>query len=209
LGSTEELIAVDRQQITFSNGNTAWAVIPGRNESCTEILQALDIQQPEALLIVVGGAKNMDGGMKDRLHLLFSKGIAAMAAEMDAMIIDGGTRAGVMEMMGQGVAEQERQTALLGIAPEAKVGYQIQPATQASNGKTQLDPNHSHFVLVKGDKFGDETETMFGLAAELAQRIPVVTVLVGGGDIAKQEVLESVRHGWPVVVLTGSDQPPH
>jgi SLOG in TRPM, prokaryote len=111
--------------------------------------------------------------------------------------------------MGQGVAEQERQTALLGIAPEAKVGYQIQPATQASNGKTQLDPNHSHFVLVKGDKFGDETETMFGLAAELAQRIPVVTVLVGGGDIAKQEVLESVRHGWPVVVLTGSDQPPH
>ncbi len=197
---------MDRQQITFSNGNTAWAVIPGRNESYTEILQALDIQQPGALLIVVGGAKNMDGAMKDRLHLLFSKGIAATAAEVDAMIIDGGTRAGVMEMMGQGVAEQERQTMLLGIAPEAKVGYQVQPATEASNGKTQLDPNHSHFVLVRGSNWGDETETMFGLAEELAQQVPVVMVLAGGGDIAKQEVLQSVLYGWPVVVLTGSDQ---
>jgi hypothetical protein len=197
---------VNRQQITFSNGNTAWAVIPARNESCTAILQALDIQQPKALLIVVGGAKNMDGGMKDGLYLLFSKGIAATAAEMDAMIIDGGTKAGVMEMMGLGVAEQERQTVLLGIAPEAKVDYQIQPATEAGNGKTQLDPNHSHFVLVRGSNWGDETETMFGLAEELAQRVPVVTVLAGGGDIAKQEVLQSVRHGWPVVVLTGSDQ---
>jgi hypothetical protein len=197
---------VDRQQITFSNGNTAWAVIPGRNENYTEILQALDIQQPRALLIVVGGAKNMDGAIQDRLQLLFSEGIAATAAEVDAMIIDGGTRAGVMEMIGHGVAEQERQMVLLGIAPEAKVDYQIQPATEASNGKTQLDPNHSHFVLVRGSNWGDETETMFGLAEELAQRVPVVTVLAGGGDIAKQEVLQSVRHGWPVVVLTGSDQ---
>jgi SLOG in TRPM, prokaryote/SMODS and SLOG-associating 2TM effector domain 1/Protein of unknown function (DUF4231) len=197
---------MERKQIIFPNGNVAWVVIPPKNAGYPEILQALTIQQAKALVLVIGGAKNLDDSRKATLYPLFSNGIASTAAELGAFIIDGGTRSGVMEMMGQAVAEQERQSVLLGVAPEDKVTYQSQPADEPADGKTPLDPNHSHFVLVKGGKWGDETATMFGLVKELAQDAPVVTVLAGGGDIAKQEVLRSVRQGWPVIVIAGSGE---
>ena len=168
--------------------------------------QALTIPQPKALLIVIGGANNLDESTKATLFPLFSNGIAATAAEIGALIIDGGTKSGIMELMGQGVAEQEHQSVLLGVAPEGKVCYQSQSTNGVDDAKTPLDPNHSHFILVKGDKWGDETSTMFGIAHELAKHSPVVTVLASGGDIAKQEVLQSVRQGWPIVVITDTGQ---
>jgi hypothetical protein len=197
---------METKQIIFANGVIAKAVIPAKIENCSEILQALTIPQPKALLIVIGGANNLDESTKATLYPLFSDGIAATATEIGALILDGGTKAGIMELMGQGVAEQEHQSVLLGVAPEGKVCYQSQSTNGVSDGKTPLDPNHSHFILVKGDKWGDETGTMFGIAHELAKHSPVVTVLASGGDVAKQEVLQSVRQGWPLVVITETGQ---
>jgi hypothetical protein len=193
-------------QITLDNGDLAYAVVPPRTEKYGEILQALPIPQPKALLIVIGGAKNLDESTKATLLPLFSNGIAATAAEIGALIIDGGTKSGIMELMGQGVAEQEHQPVLLGVAPEGKVCYQSQPTHVVGEGKTPLDPNHSHFILVKGDQWGDETSTMFGIAQEIAKQSPVVTVLASGGDVAKQEVLQSVQRGWPILVITDTGQ---
>lgn len=195
---------MDRVQIAFPNENSAWAVICPNNDAYGDILQALGIPPTKNLLIVIGGAKNLDDSNKATLYPLFSNGIAALAAEIGALIIDGGTKSGVMEMMGQGVAEHERKSVLLGVAPEGKVDYQSQPTVGSGDGKTHLDPNHSHFVLVKGSKWGDETTTLFGLAGELAQHAHVVTVLAGGGEVAKQEMLHSVQQGWPVIVIYGS-----
>src|SRR5204862_2521449 len=65
-----------------------------------------------------------------------------------------------------------------------------------------LDPNHSHFVLVDGNEWGSETETLFELAA--AFNVPVLAILVNGGAIAKEELLQSVRRSWPVIVIEGS-----
>jgi hypothetical protein len=72
---------MDRKQITFSNGNVAWAVIPPKNVGYPEILQALTIQQAKALIIVIGGAKNLDDSRKDTLYPMFSNGIASTAAD--------------------------------------------------------------------------------------------------------------------------------
>ena len=197
---------MESKQITFPNGNTALAVILPKNVDYPEIIRALAIQRPKAVFVVIGGAKNLDDTLKATLSSLFSNGIAATATALDALIIDGGTKSGVMEMMGQGVAEQEHRSILLGVAPEGKVYFQSQPTDGASDSKTSLDPNHSHFALVNGDKWGDETATLFGIASELARHLPVVAVLAGGGDIAKEEVVQCVRRGWPVVVITGSGE---
>src|SRR6266571_4023993 len=122
---------MDKQQITFPNGNKAWVVTPAKNASYTEIIQELDIQHPKALLMISGGAANMDESEKNALAPLFSDGIASIAAEMEAMIIDGGTQAGVIELVGLGVAEQGRQSELLGVAPDGKVTYPGQPTNGA------------------------------------------------------------------------------
>ncbi len=130
---------MENKQIAFSNGNTALAVIPSKNVDYPEIIRALNIQQPKAVFVVIGGAKNLDDTLKSSLSSLFNNGIAATATALDALIIDGGTKSGVMELMGQGVAEQERRSILLGVAPEGKVDVQSQLSVVCGQGSSTLN----------------------------------------------------------------------
>ncbi|MBN1219317.1 MAG: DUF4231 domain-containing protein [Anaerolineae bacterium] len=188
------------QEIQFPNGNQARLVAPPTSAQPTDVFNALEIPRPEAIIIISGGASGLGDKFRSRLSQLFSRGVARVALELDALIIDGGTQSGVMAMMGQGVADRGHKTPLLGVVPAGQV---VLP-DGTGQGKTPLEPNHSHFVLVDSDKWGGETKTMYDIPAALAQNIPVVTVLVNGGSLAKQEILRSVREGWPVIVIQNS-----
>ena len=177
---------------------------PPAGTNAADIIHALDIGQPKALILVVGGAADLDATVQARLVQLCSRGIARAAANVFALIIDGGTQAGVMALVGQGVADRGRKTALVGVAPAGKVTYPDGPVDGNIADGAALDPNHSHFVLVESGEWGGETETMYAIAEALAQTIPVVTVLINGGSIARDEVLRSVRQGWPIIVVQGS-----
>lgn len=193
-----------KREITFPNGNRAQLVAPSANASPTDIVKTLDIAKPKAVIIITGGAAKLDDELKPHLVQLFSRGIARVAVETGALIMDGGTQAGVMAIMGQGVADRGRKSTLLGIAPAGKVTYPDGRVEQVPQDAAPLDPNHSHFVLVDSQEWGGETDTMYELAATLAKDVPAVTVLVNGGDIARNEVLRSVRQRWPVIVIEGS-----
>ncbi len=195
---------MEKEPYSFPNGNTAWIVRAPQDAGYAALLQALSLPPPQALLLLIGGAGNMSKPLQEALFPLLRDGIALAAAQVEALIIDGGTQAGVMEMIGRGNAHQQPRSQLLGIVPEGRVMYPAADISRASGDKAFLDPNHSHFVLVKGSRWGDEITMMYGLAKELAQYIPVVSVLINGGNLAKQEVLQSVRLGWPLVVITGS-----
>ena len=68
-----------------------------------------------------------------------------------------------------------------------------------------LGLHHTHFVLVKDAwDWGDETETLLNLAAHFASTKPVITLVVGGGEITRKEVVGSVRGGWPIIIVKGS-----
>jgi len=194
----------NRKEIVFSNGNRARLVTPAAGTPAASVLKALEIEQPKALIMIAGGAGGMDEALRPRLVELFSRGIARAAASIDALIIDGGTEAGVMAMMGEGVAETGRNSVLLGVAPAGKVSYPGGPADGSIEDGASLDPNHSHFVLVEGNEWGGETETMYELAEELSKEMPVLTILVNGGAVAKYEVLQSVCHGWWIIVIEGT-----
>ena len=165
------------------------------------LIESLGISPPKKLILLIGGADKLDEKLTSRLTQLFSRGIARAAADAEALIIDGGTQAGVMQIMGQSIADRGRKSSLLGVAPAGKVTYPGGPSV-ASNDSAPLDPNHSHFVLVDGNEWGSETETLFELAA--AFKVPVLAILVNGGAIAKDELLQSVRRSWPVIVIEGS-----
>jgi hypothetical protein len=193
-----------KKEILFSNGNRAQLLAPPAGTPAGSILKALDIGQSKALIILVGGAAGLDEPLKPRLVQLFSRGIAHAVAGRNALIIDGGTQAGVMAMMGQGVADIGRNSILLGVVPAGKVTYPGGPSEECIEDGAPLDPNHSHFVLVESNEWGGETETLYELAEELSKEIPVLTVLVNGGEVAKHEVLQSVRHGWAIIVVEGT-----
>ena len=190
--------------ILFPNGNRALLLAPPAGTSAADILHVLGTGQPKALLLVVGGAAELDEAVQPRLVQLCSRGIARAADSLGALIMDGGTHAGVMAMIGQGVADRGRKTALIGVAPAGKVTYPDGPADGSIAEGAALDPNHSHFVLVESCEWGGELETMYAMAAALATTVPVVTVLINGGPLARDEVLQSVRHGWPIIVVQGS-----
>jgi hypothetical protein len=208
---TDETPAID-----FPNGNRALFVTRPADADAADALRALDLEQPKAVIVISGGAGSLDRAMEandelqSRLVQLFSRGIARAAVESGASIIDGGTQSGVMSLMGQGVDDRGRKTTLLGVVPAGKITYPGGPPDGSIPDGAPLDPNHSHFLLVEGDEWGGETEFMFKLAEALAKHDDaadrVLTVLVSGNvdGIAKKEVLQSVRRGWPVIVIKGS-----
>jgi hypothetical protein len=191
-----------KKEISFENGNHAVVVTVPCDTDPQIILKALDLAPPNALVIVLGGAKGLDDSRKIRLAELFSDAIAPAAVELAALIIDGGTQSGVMAMVGEAVARCGRRYQLLGIAPAGKVTYPGGPAKGSIADGAPLEPNHSHFVLVESNEWGGETEKMLELASSF--NAPIVAILVNGGAIAADETLQSVRNGWPLVVIQGS-----
>jgi hypothetical protein len=151
---------------------------------------------------VFGGAKGLDDSRRNRLAELFSDAIAPAAAELGALIIDGGTQSGVMAIMGKAVARNGRRSQLLGIAPAGKVTYPDGLGQAGIPDSAPLDPNHSHFIVVDSDEWGGETGTILQIAR--AFKTTVVVMLVNGGPIAAQEALQSVRNGWELLVVEGS-----
>jgi len=191
---------ITEQSITFDHKRLAKAVFPKAGDKARDIINALDLGKYEAVLLIIGAADNIVAALKPKLTELFSRGIARAARRVNAVIIDGGTKAGVMELMGQGVADQGYESTLIGVAPVGQVNY---PGSTGA-GKTPLDPNHSHFVLVPGNTWGSETGRMFELVEELKINMRVVAVVAGGGKVALNETLHAVRQAIPLIVIEGS-----
>ncbi|HTE89769.1 MAG TPA: hypothetical protein VK639_12480, partial [Terriglobales bacterium] len=192
---------IQPQEIVFPNNNGAKLVTASRGTPMAALIKSLGISQPKNLILLIGGADKLDEKLTSRLTQLFSRGIARAAADAEALIIDGGTQAGVMQIMGQSIADRGRKSSLLGVAPAGTVTYPGGP-TIAGTDSAPLDPNHSHFILADGKEWGSETEMLFEVAA--AFDVPVLAILVNGGGIAKDELLQSVRRSWPVIVIKGS-----
>ena len=191
-----------KNTIIFANGNRAVVVTAPIDASAKEILDDLEIASPRAVILLFGGAAGLDDSRKAHLSTLFADAVIPVAAELDALIIDGGTQSGVMAIMGEAVARHHGTCQLLGIVPKGKVAHpEIGGASAVLDG-APLEPNHSHFVLVESNEWGGETTTMLALAR--AFNAPIVAILVNGGAIAADEALQSVRNGWQLLVCEGS-----
>jgi hypothetical protein len=195
---------MNKRKIRFPNGNQPQAIIPPAGTRPADLLQALGIQQPNAVILIASGASKMDEQVSLNLSQLCTYGIAPVAASLKALIIDGGTQAGVMAIIGQAVAAQQQRPTLLGIAPVGRVAYPGKATKMLGNEGVSLDPNHSHYILVESNEWGGETETMYDLAKLLSRSCPSVAILMNGGPIAKTEVLHNVRQQRPIIVIEGS-----
>ena len=195
-------MTIGKNTITFTNGNRAVVITAPRDASAQAIIEALEIKSPHAVILLFGGAAGLDDSRKAHLATLFADGVTPVAAELGALIIDGGTQSGVMAIMGEAVAQHPATCQLLGIAPKGKITHpEIARASAVSDG-APLEPHHSHFVLVESAEWGGETGKMLELAR--AFNAPTVAILVNGGAIAADEALHSVRNGWQLLVVEGS-----
>lgn len=185
---------------TATGGGSPQIVYESGFEDIADLLAKLDLTATRPVIIVSGGAATLDTAIKSRLRRLLTRGVARVAAQIDALIIDGGTRVGVMELMGHAVADLGQQSPLLGIAPAALVDVDQGSTTD----RAPLDPHHSHFLLTSGESWGDEVNTMMDVAAAVANGKGVTMVVAGGGPQTFTEVLHAVRRRWPLLLVEGT-----
>jgi hypothetical protein len=189
-------------EIRFPNGSQTRAATPQAGTPAADILQELRLQQPKALITIVGGAGGLSDADMERLRPLFEHALVPAAETLGATVLDGGTDAGVMRMMGQARGAASAGFPLIGVAVESTI---VLPGGKPHRpDAAPLEPNHTHFVLVPGEDWGDESAWLDRIAGEAAKTAPTVTVLINGGEIARQDVKLCLAAGRPVIVVAGS-----
>ncbi len=205
---------LSKEEIIFpSNGNKAILVKLSVNESTQQIINALELgsYKPKLIILVFGGATGSLDTSSTSVNNLFPilDSILQYASDNDALIIDGGTQAGIMELLGQRAKDLDpnKKPVLLGIAPMGRISLpesidKKNDDKGSKHDKAELDPNHTHFVLVEGNEWGDETMKIFEIAsASSFGDIPVVALLAGGGKISKKEVIFCIDRKWPIIAI--------
>jgi hypothetical protein len=170
-----------------------------RSEELVGAFRALGLDTGRPTLALIGGASRMGEVDPERLRPLFAELVSTLE-RLSAAAVDGGTDVGVMQLFGRARAEQGASFPLVGVVVEALAS--VEPAGLLD--APALEPNHSHVVLVPGEKWGDESPWIARVAGVLAGDRPSLTLLVNGGEISLRDVEESVDADRRVVTVDGS-----
>lgn len=185
--------------VELDSGRRARAVRVRAIGDLARVVRELEVGG-RAALVVVGGASGMSPREIRRLEPLFSDALAPLAQQLGATVIDGGTDTGVMRLMGRARGEGGWQFPLIGVIVDELASH----SSTSPSAAIDLEPNHTHFVLVPGSEWGEEASWLARLATVVASSDRSATVLVNGGEIAMADVRHSIDAGRRVVVLDGS-----
>lgn len=187
------------ETVRFPNGNQSSMVRVHQTVAGSEIVSALGVASPRAVVVLNGGTTDLEEVLEQQLQYQIVNAVARFAAEEQITLITGGTAAGVFALLSQGLSRWGRTAPCIGVAVDALTQRLGHP-----QGDVLLDPDHSHFVLVDGQQWGDETKVMYALVDELAQHCHSVAVFAGGGQIVIREMLANVVQGRDMILLAGS-----
>jgi hypothetical protein len=189
-------------QISFPDGTIATAQYPQTTRDLKPLLGAIGLKLPRPVIVLVGGASGLRHYHIARLHHLFVKVLAPLAERLGAVVVDGGTDCGIMSMMGIARSQTRSRFPLLGVAPVGVISLpgEAAPAPDAA----PLEPNHTHFLLVPGSTWGDDSPWIANTATTIAQGMPSITVLINGGEVTWQDATASIKADRPIVAIAGS-----
>jgi hypothetical protein len=138
----------------------------------------------------------------DRLRPALAFGLVPVMRRLGAVGVDGGTRAGVMRLLGELRSRAGASFPLVAVAAEGTV--RMPGECGVHDHRAELDPGHTHVVLVPGGTWGDEAPWLARTATLLAGGSPSLTLLVNGGEISYADVARSLDASRPVVAVAGS-----
>jgi hypothetical protein len=188
--------------VSLEGARTAAAVPVDQPSDLSAALAALGLHAPRLVVALVGGAGRMRARDLDRLRPLFEQALVPGAERLGVVVVDGGTDAGVMHLIGRARTSAGARFPLVGVPAVGTVRF---PGRRfGARRRWPLDAHHTHFVLVPGASMGDEAPWIARVATELASGSPSVTVLVNGGKIAYKDVACSLHVGRPVLTVAGS-----
>lgn len=189
-------------RVELAGARFAHAVHVTASSQLRAALEALGLHPPRPTVVVVGGAAGLEEARMAALRPLFGEVIVPAMQRYGAVGVDGGTRFGVMRLLGEARAGGGATFPLVGVVAEGPAKLPRERPT--GDVQSTLEPNHTHFVVVPGQEWGAEALWIARTATILAGAAPSVTVLVNGGQIAYSDVQHSLEAGRPVLVIAGS-----
>lgn len=183
------------RQISLKRDVKIRAVNITEDKDIQEALTELEIPHPKPVIVLVGGAGGIGWLHKFPMRKAI-KIIARLAEETQSVMVDGGTQAGIMTEIGKQRNQNKFSFPLIGVVFDSLL-MKEEPGCI-------LDPNHTHFFLIPGDDWGDESAWISKIATQIAGAKKSMTILVNGGQISKTDVGYSVLEDRPTFVMRGT-----
>jgi hypothetical protein len=113
---------------------------------------------------------------------------------------------GVMAEIGQIRSRKHYKFPLIGVAPEQLVTWPGGPRSTKflwwGYKRWQLASHYSHFILVPGSQFGDESPWIVETATVLSKDQRSLTILINGGEVSRKDIQLSLENGRQVIALS-------
>lgn len=190
------------QTINFPDRQTL-CVFPDERSELAQALAELGLEGKYPVIVLIGGGIEEQEAEATRRAI---QTISKFAEDMNTVIICGGTDMGVMAEIGQIKSRKDYKFPLVGVAPEELVTWADGPESTKflwwGTQRWQLEPHYTHFILVPGSQFGDESPWIVDTATIVSKGHGSVTVLINGGEVSRKDIDLSLEHGRPVIALS-------
>ena len=183
------------RQISLKRGVTVGAVNISEDREIQGALTELGLPHPKPVIVLVGGAGGI--GWLEKFPMAKAIRVIAQLAEATrSVVVDGGTQAGIMAEIGKQRKRNRFSFPLVGVVVDSLLTKE--------EPQSILDPDHTHFFLVPGDDWGDESAWISKIATAIAGDQKSITVLVNGGNISRTDVSYSLLETRPAFVMRGT-----
>jgi SLOG in TRPM, prokaryote len=190
------------EKIDFPN-QKALCVFPDDRSNLAEAIAQIGLKGRYPVIVLIGGKIDEQQAEATRRAI---QSIGRAAEDMQAVVLCGGTDMGVMAEIGQMRSRNGYKFPLVGITPEELVTWPGGPPSTKflwwGYKRWQLEPHYSHFILVPGSQFGDESPWIVDTATILSKDHKSVTILINGGEVSRKDIQLSLENGRPVIVLS-------
>jgi SLOG in TRPM, prokaryote len=186
--------------VTLTNGRSVESVRVESADGLPDALMALGLAPPRPTVVLVGGAGELSKGDLVLLRPIFSDVLLPAVEQLGACVVDGGTAAGVMQLLGEARAEAGADFPLLGVAAVGTVAIPGADLTERPSSRATTRISSSFPGRVGVTRRRDSPAP----PAPCPGAHQSVTVLLDGGEIAWRDVEESVRAGRRVLVVAGN-----
>lgn len=207
-------ISASRQSASQQIGTLVHAVDDACDTKSVELLSVrpdMDLRDALAsagllldrpVLVCVGGAGGMAPDIERAVDDLLRRHLVPALERWGAVVVDGGTDSGLMRSLGTARAKAGASFQLIGVVARGTVAGLGD--AWGNSDTAELEPNHTHVVLVPGDDWGDESPWISAVADAIAGAARSATLLVNGGAISLNDADLSLAEGRPLLVLAGS-----
>jgi hypothetical protein len=192
------------QKIYFPEEQAA-CVFPNLPADLERTISTFGLKDGYPVIVLIGG------GIQEKQAAITSGAIqtlAKVAEETSALVICGGTDMGVMAEIGQTRKQNGYKFPLVGITLKALVTWPGGPHNRHflwwGKKRWDLAEHYSHFILVPGSEFGDESPWIVDAATILSKDHRSVTVLINGGNVSRKDIELSIGSGRPVIAIGGT-----